>query len=107
MLSWRLHSLRRNIEARCQRFIRGYAEEDWWDLDLFLAHLLPILLRKRKENAHSRPRKTTSKEWANILEKIAQGFDEAALIKDVGDGDIDKFNEAMDLLKEHFFSLWD
>ena len=107
MLSWRLHNLHNNIKARCQRFVHGYAEEDWWDLDSFLARLLPVLLRKRKENGHSYPCYMTPEEWDDVLEKIAQGFEEATLIMDVGDGDIDKFNEAMDLLKEHFFSLWD
>jgi hypothetical protein len=61
-----------------QRGMRGYADEDWWDLGDYLASWMPKALRDMKRNVHSHPiddEVNTVKEWEAVLEKIARGFE--------------------------------
>jgi hypothetical protein len=58
--------------------MRGYADEDWWDLGDYLASWMPKALRDMKRNVHSHPiddEVNTVKKWEAVLEKIARGFE--------------------------------
>lgn len=68
---------RRAITRFIQRGRRGYATEDLWSLDLYLAWWLPDAIRyyKTGHGWPSREEAATFDDWIGITEKMAQGFE--------------------------------
>lgn len=114
--SWYKHRGFRPI-AKVRRFIqrgkRGYADEDVWNLEYYLADVISASVMHLRHHNMAYPSDLTPEEWNATLEKISHGFKAAA---DFCDGGIPMETEpqmlseldvAMDLFKKHFFNLWD
>lgn len=110
-----------------QRMIRGYSDEQIWELDSHLSTFMCKALDQMRENGIGHPVNMSSGEWKKILVKIKQGFEAAQAIENmdyiitvkpknrkayrrVDKGRHDKlhhqFREGMGLLTEYYFALW-
>lgn len=121
------------IKYAWQRVFRGWDDRAIWSIDYYLAELIPQLVLRLKEVTHGVPfamfeeddwdeeefsykdgrMEIASKRWDKVLEEIADGFiyykeniyDSFGLeeVEEVQE----KLNKSMNLLKEHYMSLWD
>lgn len=90
----------RGIKYRRQRARRGYSDRDLWDINYYLAEIIPPMMRHLKENGSGTPTRLKSREeWEEILEDIAKGFDKY-IEKD------EDPKEALRLLSEYFGCFW-
>lgn len=143
----KLNDWRYEIKWAWQRVFRGYDDRITWDLHYYISEYLPKIIRIMKDNVHGHPASIIEdkskwevksvKDWKNVLEKIANGFDAARKIendeymkeiklkkpkKDIFGKDsytsykYDKkcynklykdFEEGIDLMKHFYFNLWD
>jgi len=117
-----------------QRGKRGWAEEDVWSFDTYLAKIIRDSIRHLAKNNIGCPSEfydadkvnNECQRWEELLEEIASGFDAYLddcafdLRKRLEKGKIvteldkavelnrrEKVDRAFDLLKEHFPGLWD
>jgi hypothetical protein len=102
-----------------QRITRGWADCDTWSLDLHLCRILPGALRHLIKNKHGVPSELcpegrsvdeAAKEFDEILEQIAQGFEtgiEWFESHPLDEQKKEKFDKGMALFNKWFFSLWD
>lgn len=106
----------REIKYFIQRGRRGYSDRDMWCFDNYLATIIPPVVRHYKGSTTCPPdlydkgHKNEYHKWDEVLEEIAQGFEVAKRecnTLESEEEDLIKFRRAMDLLKKHFFSLWD
>jgi len=131
------------IKWAWQRVFRGYDDRITWEIDHWLVDYLPEIIRKMKNNLHGYPsnpfeKKTklprNEKEWKDILEKIAVGFESASKIindayiiktkekekdgafkgtnkykfdKKLYNKFLKEFDSGIKLFHEFFFNLWD
>lgn len=119
----------RQIKWAWQRVFRGWDDRVIWSIDGHIAKYLPIWLRELKNdkcgvssmmfkeedyidenyNVSDETMEIRRKEYNDILEEIAQGFE--VYYKDnwfTEDSDDYKiFNNSFDLLKKYFGTLWD
>lgn len=116
----------RCIKWSKQRIVRGYADRDVWDMCGYLQMLLPDMLEHMKKNRVGSPvflggnysDDNCHEEWDKILDRMIflwRESDEEKCSKKKLYKDEQKLvqyrnkckDEAMDLMKEYFFSLWD
>ncbi len=144
LIQTKLKDWKYELKWAWQRVFRGYDDRFAWGIDHWLVEYLPEIIRKMKNNLHGYPadmfkRKNTKlpkneKEWKDILEKIAIGFESAGKIIDNAymiktkekekDGAfkgtnkykfdkklynklLKEFNDGMELFHRFFFNLWD
>lgn len=106
----------RKLKWRCQRFIRGWADEDTWDIDWWFIKTLSQMLKKFKEDNDSHPFKLSEEEWDTILDNMVyylEGMNEEGAVKQLyGEGanlivdDYTEINNHMATSKEKFFELF-
>jgi hypothetical protein len=125
-----------NIKYFIQRGRRGWSDEDAWDIDHYLARIIPPMVRRIGKDGMGCPEEffdNTCKndechKWKEILEEIAQGFEAAEQIKNLSFGfrwekengiyDMKvkeekqkqlaaKFDRGMELFSKYFLNLWD
>jgi len=101
-----------------QRVFRGFDDRWYWSLNSQLALIIPKCVRKMKDG-YSYPFGINYKQWKEILEKIALGFeaiekiDEDFLLKDIPSKrkkyeKLEKqYDEGMELFVKWFNDLWD
>lgn len=122
VLAWREHGdytakgLRRRVRKATQRARRGWSDEDNWNAHIYLAHIIVEITRKLGHLGNGYPSELTPDSWADILERIAVGFEAAISLAnleyEVGD-DLERarleavFAEGAQLFGDHFQSLWD
>jgi len=124
----------RHVRWAWQRVFRGWDDRVIWSIDFHLADMIPVWMRELKKDKQGTPMmmfdeadlqdpngnisdeasKKAREKFEAILEKIAVGFEAYAKMEDImvtSDPQYkleeEKLNEAFDLLKEHFGSLWD
>jgi len=122
MFSWRWAPYRairwilripREIKWFFQRATRGYADSDVWNLDDYILSWLPKALKQLAKDTGGYPLEFKNiEEWEKVLEKISNLLEKGKEKMDSTDEEDIKllnkeFEEGMDLLKKHFFSLWD
>jgi len=112
-----------------QRVFRGYDDRAWWEMDAYLATLIPILVKQLRKNGHGVPsamyegltpdengnydelaQATATDKWNYILIEIEEGFKEYLEYQHCNldpDHKLEKFNRAFDLFREYFSALWD
>ena len=106
-----------NLKYRCQRFIRGYADEDIWNLDLWFIEAMKKLLREFIKRNNGYPSDLTEEEWYEILTtmiKLLYEMDGDELCKRIYDRELYEIpNEAAREIiekaennKEEFFRLF-
>lgn len=111
---------KRHIKSIWQRGTRGYADHDMWNLDSWFTQVIGGgVAAFRDYPPHGWPGEPmTYEDYIRVLDEIVEGFNAARRIqnsdydhnpKDQSEYDQlkAKFDHALDLLKEHYFSLWD
>lgn len=100
-----------------QRGTRGWADRDTWNMDHYLAEVLPAMLRHLAKTSHSYPPylevegdTTGLDRWKVILEEIALGFDEYNVVKN-SDAQYRTaaYTPALECMKklfDHYLHLW-
>lgn len=56
-----------NFKYRCQRFVRGYADEDIWNLDIWFVETMKKLLSEFIKYNNGYPADLTEEKWKAIL----------------------------------------
>lgn len=112
----------RRIKWFFMRAKNGWAPCDTWSLDAYLSSWMPEALRYLKKNRNGFPSNSSDKEWEDILEKMALGFEASRKQDDIelgkGEGAVDEYKKKMDELEairkegmnlfvEHYDALWD
>lgn len=72
-----IRDLLRQTKYFFQRGMYGYADEDYWSLDGYLCKWLPGALRRYKKSIGypGIEGAKTPKEWGDVCEKMARGFE--------------------------------
>lgn len=106
----------RKLKWRYQRFIRGWADEDTWDIDWWFIKTLSPMLKKFKEDNDANPFKLSEEEWDTILDNMIyylEGMNEEGAVNQLyGEGanltvdDYKKISNHMATSKEKFFELF-
>ena len=115
-----------NLRKRIQRFIRGYAWEDVWNIDAWFIDTLEPMLRHLQKHHHSYPMRYTSEEWEKRLGKMADhlhlmdewNVEEECFDTDCSEGIIAKSKRIYDIMDknkeeflkmfaEDFYDFWD
>lgn len=97
------------IKYTFQRATRGYSDVDLWNVNTYIAKVIADVMQEwLKRGISSYKGSMTEEEWADVLVKIQNGFSEYRnhAYSDV-ELDVAKVDEALALLKEHFYDLWD
>ncbi len=128
-----LDMLPRRIYWFFQRGFRGYADNDTWDFDLYLAKVITGGLKQLKKYHHGCPsdiyakykdRKDLTqhqkdrlavKEWKTNMEIIIRGFEIVPKLFDMKvlknkimkEGYFYEFERGLDVFKKYYFNLWD
>jgi hypothetical protein len=103
----------REIKSFIHRGLYGYANNDVWSLDYYLAKVISNSVRHLKEHLHGYPSGLTEDEWDEILEKIIIGFEANIKLDDVEYNSAEHkeklkaFNIGMKLFVKYFNNLWD
>lgn len=115
----------RKIKWFFNRGKNGWAVEDTWNFELYLADVISQGVRHLKEHNNGTPDPFSHEEWNEVLEKIASGFEAAKEQEDIEIKDTEtsseyhlawkeKWNyleekrlEGMNLFIKHFHALWD
>ncbi len=83
---WRLVRLPRNTRRAIVRFvqrgIRGWANEDTWGLNYYLADVISKSVYHLKKHNYGYPNELTEGKWIDILNEIRDTFDTAKRIAD-------------------------
>jgi hypothetical protein len=120
---WRWLSDRpRKIKSFFQRGRRGWADEDTWDFDNYLAQVIAEGITHLKSYQHILPtykpglesEQDAQKRWNDILNQIVVAFKYAKLYTEAEISPKEweekykvDYDKGMDLFKEYFFALWD
>jgi hypothetical protein len=121
-----------DFHRRCQRFKRGYAYSDVWDIDCWFKQTIkPMLIHLRDHgigipwDLYNHEDENERIDWENILTEMVECLnlmneDEAQKYLGISDDDwsvesYNKVNDLMDknknrffeLFSKHFYSLWD
>ena len=94
-----------------QRARRGYNDPDLWNLDNTLSRLIIVGTERLQKGIGYPGNGITYEEWHAVLAQIEKGFRNRVALYDecrrsTPEEDAE-FAAAFDLLKEHFWSLWD
>lgn len=113
----------RKTKSFFQRGWRGWADEDTWSFDYYLAKVITGGLKQLKKYHSGIPvdiykkygDAEANKEWNKILDQIVEGFDLSIFLVD-NPGQLNHqeemeakkiINKGFDLFKKYFNSLWD
>ncbi len=73
----------RKLKWFIQRGKRGWADEDTWEFNLYLAKVISGGVKKLKKDTHGFPSCVSAeRDWDKILDKIIKTFEDAILVND-------------------------
>ena len=61
-----------NLKYRCQRFVRGYADEDIWNIDNWFLESMRKILPEYIKRSNGHPVAVNEDEWEDILSAMNQ-----------------------------------
>lgn len=117
----KLKDLKFDLKMRCQRFKKGYADVDTWNLDGFLEETFRKMLIQFKEEHNGYPPNLTPEKWEETLDRMvfllgemneytcSKKTDLGSTVKEMQekyDYMVKCKNEFYDLMKEHHYQLW-
>ena len=119
-----LYKLRKKwwgFRNRCQRFLRGYAWSDVWDLDFWFIDTVEPMLRHLQKNGIGIPNGYSEEGWKEHLDQMADHLHlmgEWNVVSEVFDGDYSDVEKVHSIMNEHkekffemfskdFYNLWD
>jgi len=97
------------------RGLQGYCDDDLWGFSLYLSDILINGLTEFKDKEMGYPCKEdedpeeAQKRWDEVLDEMIEGFKASRELSEEYPEDPEKkrkFNRAMELFHEYFFSLW-
>lgn len=129
-IKWKLQDAYWHFRKRCQRFKRGYAYVDVWDMDQWFIEMAKPMLVHLRTHGNSFPMEFNSRdEWCAILDemiKCIDFMDEDSVKSFIGFPGIDGWkrmtheddlqagkmmvenkNRFFELFSKHFYDLWD
>lgn len=112
------HEYIRELFAECRWFVqrgqRGYSDRDVWSIDYYLCSWMPQALRDLKRSKHGYPIGMSQKTWEQKLDSMTEAFQVA---KKINNADyrtpeayrraLKQFRRKFNVVKMHFFDLWD
>lgn len=96
-----------------QRGRRGYSDRDVWSLDWYLLSWMPQALEQLKRTKHGHPVTMTAKSWSKELDNMIRGLRDAKKMQELDYNEKEfkaiqkSASKGLDLLRKHWFSLWD
>lgn len=108
---WR--NWRRILKHRRERARRGFSRYDAWNLESYLAQVIADSVRELRVNGHGYPACFNGvEEWNEVLERIEVPLRVWAetrhdMTLDEEERWEERCHEALKLLNEYFFALWD
>jgi len=97
-----------------QRGYRGYSDRDAWSIDYYLCSWMPAALTTLKKRKIGHPCGLTDKAWHDKLDRMINAFKIAQKIqnydyktKEEAQAALKQFRKDFNLVKIHFFNLWD
>lgn len=106
-----------SFRQRCQRFRRGYADSDVWDLDHWFMATVKPMLEQMLRTYNSHPGEITAEQWEDNLREMITCLtlmDEDAVQEHLGISNegwsVDKYQrtkETMEESKKRFFELFE
>jgi hypothetical protein len=102
------HNFYRKCTRGWQRAYRGWADEDTWNLDRYLAVIIKESVSYLKLHNYGCPDGLTEKEWDEILSDIIYTFDRMDAEKRLDTVFIDyvRFERGFTYFKKYFRNLW-
>lgn len=93
------------FKYRCQRFARGYADEDMFNIDLWFVETVKPMLTYLKDQGSGFPCEFDDEdEWHNVLAEMIECLNVMDENTSETDEAKDKFFE---LFSKYFYNLWD
>lgn len=96
-----------SAEECVHRAEAGFSEEDTFSFDTYLAGVIAEGVERLRARSIGYPHGMTEAEWDDVLRRIVKGFREYNDEKRFFDRCTPAYEDAFDLLREHFPSLWD
>lgn len=97
-----------------QRGYRGYSDRDTWSIDWYLCDWMPRALETLKNRKIGHPVGLTRRSWNVRLDRMINAFHIARKIQNANyktqvevQQALKQFRKDFNLVKIHFFSLWD
>jgi len=96
-----------------QRGCRGYSDRDAWSIDWYLCEWMPRALADLKRNTHGHTPGRTRKAWDAKLDRMINAFRIARKIQDYEyksedmQAAVKQFRQDFNVVRMHFFDLWD
>jgi hypothetical protein len=97
-----------------QRGYRGYSDRDTWSIDWYLCEWMPAALTTLKRRKIGHPIGLTNRSWHGKLDRMINAFRIARKIQNYDyktakevQAAVKLFRKDFNLVKTHFFSLWD
>ena len=130
-LHYRIQNALDNLRARCQRFKRGWAYSDVWDIDVWFMHTIKPMLLHLYHNHMGVPMEFENNRdgWKEILNEMInclEMMDEGNVYAFLGFCELDDYkrmtredyqnvydimiknkNRFFELFSKYFFDLWD
>lgn len=101
----------RRQRALVQRARRGWAEQDVWQLDRYLAGVMAGAVRHLAATGHGAPHDLEDDEWRQTLDEIAGGFEDYSHAAETSDHydeqTLAKLRRSLDLMSQYWTDLWD
>ena len=116
-MRWKIKDSIFDFKMRRQRFKRGYADKDWWNMDVWFCKIIKPMLETLRDHTHSYPNEFESfDEWKKILNEmiyyadnmdIEKATDKFFKMKPIGSYENYKaLSEEITFNKEKFFTLF-
>lgn len=109
-LKYLFFSIYYNIIHTIQRVIRGFSDDELWNLDVTIAKFVLPRLKRFRKNINGYPGDFKDEnEWYDVLDKMIQAFD---LIAESGyylpnDKNYRIIEDGLDLFRKYYSCLWD
>lgn len=103
----------KDLKWAWQRATKGYSDYDRYDIDFWFLKTIVPMLREFNEKTYSHPYNMTPEEWHDIIEEMAQHFEQADKLSDdyLTGQDWEKAEEelhkGMTMFEKYLFNLWD
>ncbi len=102
-----IYHLPKEIKWFIQRGKRGFGDNDVWDLNDYLGHIVIEGIKKLKKIQHGHPDGFNRKEWHKMLNKIIYTFTLEQKGYKLTPKQQEKCDEGWEVFKKYFGYLWD
>lgn len=99
--------IKRLAKHATQKVLRGFTDEDMWNLDVTFAKFALPRLKRYAEAGQTHPCDLSETEWDIVLSRMIDSFEHIAG-EDYMGGDVvpEYVQEGLDLFARYFMALW-